>query len=70
MIAGNGQFPFLMLDAARAMGHDVTVVAIKKRHRRKLEAARAGSPPARAHWISLNASGGWLKDLRGRRTRR
>ena len=30
LIAGNGRFPFLILDAARAAGHDVTIVAIKE----------------------------------------
>ena len=29
-IAGNGRFPFLVLDAARAQGHDVTVIAAKE----------------------------------------
>jgi len=27
LIAGNGRFPFLVLDAARGAGHDVTVVS-------------------------------------------
>ena len=27
LIAGNGRFPFLILDAARNQGHDVTIVA-------------------------------------------
>ena len=30
LIAGNGRFPFLVLDAARSMGHDVTVIALKE----------------------------------------
>ena len=30
LIAGNGRFPFLVLDAARALGHDVTIVAVKE----------------------------------------
>ena len=30
LIAGNGRFPFLVLEAARAAGHDVTVVAAKE----------------------------------------
>ncbi|MEZ5289243.1 MAG: UDP-2,3-diacylglucosamine diphosphatase LpxI [Vicinamibacterales bacterium] len=65
LIAGNGRFPFLVLDAARAMGHDVTVVAIKEEASPELEeAARAGSPPAHVHWISLGSLGGWLKIFR------
>ena len=30
LIAGNGRFPFLVLDAARAMGYEVTIIAIKE----------------------------------------
>jgi UDP-2,3-diacylglucosamine hydrolase len=30
LIAGNGRFPLLVLDAARALGHDVVVVGIKE----------------------------------------
>jgi len=30
LIAGNGRFPFLVLDAARGLGHDVTVIAIRE----------------------------------------
>jgi DUF1009 family protein len=29
IIAGNGRFPFLVLDAARALGYEVVVAAIK-----------------------------------------
>src|SRR6266478_3968842 len=44
LIAGNGRFPFLVLDAARGAGHDVTVVAIKEEAFPDLEDA-AGRPP-------------------------
>ena len=30
LIAGNGRFPFLVLDAARAQGYEVIVAAIKE----------------------------------------
>jgi len=30
LIAGNGKFPFLVLDAARAQGYEVIVAAIKE----------------------------------------
>jgi len=64
LIAGNGRFPFLVLDAARAMGHEVTIVAIEEEASSELEAAaERGSPPATVHWISLGALGGWLKIL-------
>lgn len=52
LIAGNGRFPFLVLEAARAQGHDVTIVAAKEETCPELNdaATRHGSP---IHWISL-----------------
>ena len=56
LIAGNGRFPFLVLNAARAMGHDVTVIATKEEAFTDLNdaAATAESP---IHWISLGELG-------------
>jgi DUF1009 family protein len=56
LIAGNGRFPFLVLDAARALGHDVTIVAVKEEAFPELgdAAARHGSA---IHWISLGQLG-------------
>ena len=56
LIAGNGRFPFLVLDAARAQGHDVTIVAAREEAFPELNdaAARHGSP---IHWISLGQLG-------------
>src|SRR5476651_800410 len=57
LIAGNGRFPFLVLDAARGAGHDVTVVALNGETFPEL-ADLAASPPAAAfHWISLGQLG-------------
>jgi len=65
LIAGNGRFPFLVLDAARAMGHEVTIVAIREEASTELEqAAASGRPAASVHWISLGQLGGWLKILK------
>jgi hypothetical protein len=65
LIAGNGRFPFLVLEAARSMGHEVTVVAIKEEAFKDLEEAAARPGPAAAvHWISLGQLGGWLKILK------
>jgi DUF1009 family protein len=63
IIAGNGRFPFLVLDAARSMGHDVTVVAIKEEAAKDLEAAAkdAGAP---MHWVSIGHLGTFLKILK------
>jgi len=56
LIAGNGRFPFLVLDAARAQGHDVTVVAAKEETFPELSDA-AGRHGAAIHWISLGQLG-------------
>lgn len=60
LIAGNGRFPFLVLDAARRMGYDVTIVAIKDEAGADLEAA-ATSQASRLHWVSLGQLGKLLK---------
>ena len=52
LIAGNGQFPFLVLEAARSLGVDVVVVAIKE------EAfPRIAELGYKTHWISLGQLG-------------
>jgi hypothetical protein len=57
LIAGNGQFPFLALDAARSLGHDVTIVAIREEASPAMESAAAVAPPADLHWVSLGQLG-------------
>ena len=57
LIAGNGRFPFLVLDAARGAGHDVTVVAIKEEAFPDLADAAARPPAAALHWVSLGQLG-------------
>jgi DUF1009 family protein len=49
LIAGNGRFPFLVLDAARAQGFDVVVAAIKEETFPEIESRGA----AAVHWLSL-----------------
>ena len=49
LIAGNGKFPFLVLDAARAQGYDVVVAAIREETSPEIE-SRGG---AAVHWLSL-----------------
>jgi hypothetical protein len=56
LIAGNGQFPFLVLDAARSLGHDITIVAIKDEAFPELEAA-AAKTAAPVHWVNLGQVG-------------
>jgi UDP-2,3-diacylglucosamine hydrolase len=48
LIAGNGRFPLLVLDAARAQGLDVVVAAIKEETFPEIE-----SRGAEVHWLSL-----------------
>jgi DUF1009 family protein len=57
LIAGNGQFPFLVLDAARALGHDVTVVAVKDEAFPDIETAASKTPAAAVHWVGLGQLG-------------
>lgn len=49
LIAGNGRFPFLVLDAARAQGYEVVVAAIKEETFPDIESRGA----AAVHWLSL-----------------
>ncbi|HTR68390.1 MAG TPA: UDP-2,3-diacylglucosamine diphosphatase LpxI [Terriglobales bacterium] len=49
LIAGNGKFPFLILDAARAQGLEVIVAAIKEEAFPEIESRGA----AAVHWLSL-----------------
>jgi UDP-2,3-diacylglucosamine hydrolase len=64
IIAGNGRFPFLVLDAARSQGHEVTVIAAKEEAFAELNeaAARHGSA---IHWISLGQLGTCISLLKG-----
>jgi DUF1009 family protein len=48
LIAGNGRFPFLVLDAARAQGFEVVVAAIKEETSPEID-----SRGAAVHWLSL-----------------
>ncbi len=53
LIAGNGRFPFLLLEAARAHGVEVVVAAIKEETEPEMDARAAGDPGVRVHWLSL-----------------
>jgi len=48
LIAGNGRFPILALEAARKLGHEVVAVGIKEEASPEIEALAA-----RCYWISL-----------------
>src|SRR5712691_7508956 len=49
LVAGNGRFPLLVLDAARAQGFDVVVAAIKEETFPEIESHGA----AAVYWLSL-----------------
>ena len=53
LIAGNGRFPFLLLDAARAHGLAVVVAAIREETDPEIDARAAADPAIRVHWLSL-----------------
>ena len=54
LIAGNGRFPFLLLEAARAHGLRVVVVAIREETDTEMdERARLDPDGVRVHWMSL-----------------
>jgi UDP-2,3-diacylglucosamine hydrolase len=53
LIAGNGRFPFLLLDAARAHGVQVVVAAIKEETEPEMDARATQDPGIRVYWLSL-----------------
>jgi UDP-2,3-diacylglucosamine hydrolase len=52
LIAGNGDFPFLVLEGARSRGIDMAVIAIREEASPSIERATK-----RLHWISLGELG-------------
>lgn len=48
LIAGNGRFPFLVLEGARSQGIEMAVIALKEEASPELEKAAK-----RVHWVSL-----------------
>ena len=53
LIAGNGRFPFLLLDAARVAGLSVVVAAIREETDPEINHRAAADPAIRVHWLSL-----------------
>jgi UDP-2,3-diacylglucosamine hydrolase len=53
LIAGNGRFPFLLLDAARVEGHTVVVAAIKEETDPEMDQRAASDAGVTVHWLSL-----------------
>jgi hypothetical protein len=53
LIAGNGRFPFLLLDAARAQGLAVVVAAIREETDAEIDRRAAADSGITVHWLSL-----------------
>ena len=53
LIAGNGRFPFLLLDAARAQGLAVAVAAIREETDAEIDERARTDPKISVHWMSL-----------------
>ncbi len=53
LIAGNGRFPFLLLDAARAQGLPVVVAAIREETDAEIEQRAAADDGITVEWLSL-----------------
>jgi hypothetical protein len=53
LIAGNGRFPFLLLDAARAHGRPVVVAAIREETDAAMNSHAAEDPGTTVYWLSL-----------------
>ena len=53
LIAGNGRFPFLLLEAARAHGLTVVVAAIKEETSPEMNDRAANDSGVIVHWLSL-----------------
>jgi len=66
LIAGNGKFPFLVLDAAKAQGYDVVVAAIKEEAFPEIEGYGASS----VYWLSLGELSRLIETLQREGVRR
>jgi UDP-2,3-diacylglucosamine hydrolase len=63
LIAGNGRFPFLVLRAARQLGHDVTVVAIQGEAFPELETLATELGGTTVEWVPLGQLGTCIRAL-------
>ncbi len=60
LIAGNGTFPLLVLRAARQLGHDVTVIAIRDEASPEIDALAGRLGGAAVTWIDVGQLGACL----------
>ncbi len=64
LIAGNGTFPFLVLRAARQLGHDVVVVAVEGEASPDLEALARDLGGVQYRWVALGHLGKCIKTFK------
>lgn len=64
LIAGNGRFPFLLLDAARAQGLPVVVAAIREETDPEMDSRAAADSGITVHWLSLGELSRLIETLR------
>lgn len=65
LIAGNGTFPFLVLKAARQMGHDVTIVAVEGEASPAIEQVARDLGGTSVNWIQLGKLGACIAAFKG-----
>jgi DUF1009 family protein len=65
LIAGNGRFPFLLLDAARAQGLPVVVAAIREETDPEIDRRAAADAGITVHWLSLGELSRLIETFRG-----
>src|SRR6058998_2965172 len=61
LVAGNGKFPLLVLDAAKAQGFDVVVAAIKEETFPEIDSRGASA----VHWLSLGELSKMIEMFKG-----
>jgi DUF1009 family protein len=64
LIAGNGKFPFLVLRAARRLGHDVVIVAVKGEAFPELQTLASELGGTTLEWVSLGQLGRCISILK------
>lgn len=70
LIAGNGRFPFLLLDAARAEGLHVVVAAIREETDLEMDRRAEADSGITVHWLSLGELSRLIETFHGEGVRR
>jgi DUF1009 family protein len=65
LIAGNGRFPFLLLDAARAEGLEVVVAAIKEETDPEMDRRAEADSGVTVFWLSLGELSRLIETFKG-----